>query len=118
MTMRSMPGFRAEAALDKAVGRYRTTGGYQPFLAGSSQVLPQLPIGFCMADCDFNNSNDPFMAMVCKMQCMGDGGGGGGNSPGEPTCRPSCTRCRSLPGQSGRWKTCINRNCDDREVRC
>jgi hypothetical protein len=116
--MNNMPGFSADAALYQTSGRYRTAGSRRRSAGGG--ILPQLPIGFCMADCEFNVS-DPFMQDVCKLGCLGSGGGGGGvggGGGGGGGCRPGCGTCRRVAGRTGRWKTCINADCEDREVRC
>ena len=111
----NMPGFNAEASLGKTNGSYRMVGSRNNS-GGSRGVLPQLPIGFCMANCD--HIQDDFMRSVCNLNCLGQGGGGGGGGGGAPTCRPGCSTCKPVAGQPGRWKTCIRRNCDDYEVRC
>jgi hypothetical protein len=116
MSMMNLPGFTAEASLYKSMRQYRRTGNLSAFARGRG-VLPQLPIGFCMADCDFNET-DPLSNAVCKFGCLDQQDGGSVGGPGNPICRPSCTRCHTVPGQPGRWKTCIDRKCDDREVRC
>ena len=104
----NMPTFTAEASLYATGRRYRTASAPQ---WGPSGVVPQLPIGFCMANCD--GIGDPLMNAVCKFGCM-EGGSGGGpvGGPSDPGCRPGCGPCRN------RRKTCINRDCDEREVRC
>jgi len=116
MNIINMPGFTAEASIYKTVRQYRMAGTRNN-LGGGRGVLPQLPIGFCMADCDFTE-HDPLSNMACKFDCLGGQEGGGGGGPREPVCRPSCSPCRPVAGKPGRWKTCITRNCDDNEVRC
>ena len=116
MRMTKMPGFTAEASLYKSTRQYRRMGN-PAAVARSRGVLPQLPIGFCMADCDFNET-DPLSNAVCKFGCLDQQDGGAGGGPGDLTCKPSCSRCSRVPGQPGRWKTCIDRRCNDREVRC
>lgn len=112
MKTMNIPGFTADASLYKTSGHYRIAGTTND-LVGSQGVLPQLPIGFCMANCD--HIQDDFTRTVCNLRCFEQGGGGGGTGP---VCRPSCSSCRPVPGLPGRWRTCINRNCDEREVRC
>ena len=114
MNSMNLPGFSAEASLYKSVRQYRMAGTRKP---GSRGVLPQLPIGFCMADCDFTE-HDPLSNAACKFDCLGQSDGGGPGGPGDQVCTPGCTPCRRVAGKTGRWKTCITRNCDDREVRC
>jgi len=116
MNVMNMPGFSAEASVYRTSRQYRRAGAPNA-LAGSRGVIPQLPIGFCMAECDFTE-HDPLANMACKFGCFDDQGGGGGGGPVDQVCRPTCTPCRRVPGKPGRWKTCITRNCDDREVRC
>ena len=50
----NMPGFTAETSLYKTRRQYPAVAGTPNALVGSQGVLPQLPIGFCMADCDGN----------------------------------------------------------------
>ncbi len=114
-TMNIIPGFTANASLYKTSGHYRTAGTPND-LVGNREILPQLPIGFCMANCD--RIQDDFMRTVCNVGCFDQGGGGGGGGIPEPVCRPSCSSCRRVPGLSGRWRTCITRNCDDYERSC
>ena len=105
----NMPTFTAEASLYATRRRYRAASAPS---WGPSGVVPQLPIGFCMAECD-EHETDPLSNAACKFGCMGGGGGGGvGGGPGDPGCRPGCGPCRR-----GR-RTCINADCDSREVRC
>src|SRR5262249_16179817 len=118
----TMPGFAADASL------YTSSKHYQSFLAtralpGTENVIPQLPIGFCMADCDYTET-DPLLNAICKFDCLdqggnGDGGGGGGGGgDGGESCKPGGGGCGRIPGKPGRWKTCFDRNCNDRLVRC
>jgi hypothetical protein len=76
MNSMNMPGFSAEASLYRSVRQYRMAGTRKP---GSRGVLPQLPIGFCMADCDFTE-HDPLSNAACKFDCLGQDGGGPGRS--------------------------------------
>src|SRR5258705_9201107 len=112
----SLPGFTAETSLQLAGGTYRSVGGMSSGLV--SGVLPQLPIGFCQANCD--RIIDPFLSAVCRLQCLDQGGGGpGGGGGGGQVCRPGCGRC--LPDSESpthRSKTCILRNCDDVQRAC
>ncbi len=105
MNTMNMPGFTAEASLYNTGGHYRMAGAPN-HLVGSRGVLPQLPIGFCMADCDFIHRDDPFLASVCKLGCFGQqdgggtggggGGGGGGNGSGL-VCAKCKAACRKKP---------------------
>lgn len=101
MSNMTLPGFSAEAALYKSSGSYRAIGGSLG-LSASRSVLPQLPIGFCMADCDYTHS-DPFLRDVCKLGCLGGGTGGPGGGPSSPpelVCGP-CIRGRQRCGIPG-----------------
>jgi hypothetical protein len=113
----NMPQFTAEAALQRTRGRYRTTS-HHAGAARHGRVVPQLPIGFCQANCD--RIQDDFLRTVCAMQCLeqgGDGGTGGGG--GGPLCRPRCEPCRrDRTSSTGRSRTCIRRNCDVDTVEC
>jgi hypothetical protein len=120
----TLPGFAADASLYKTSAQYWMAGTPND-LVGSREILPQLPIGFCMADCDFTHPSDPFLADVCKLGCLGGGDGGGGNGGGgdggggEPHCRPKCTPCRSdLESETGRSKTCVSLDCESNKVSC
>lgn len=77
------PGFSADVSLYKSSRCYigRTTSGA---LAASLGITPQLPIGFCMADCDDQYQWGTLDNSVCKFGCLGNGGGGGGGG-GEAT---------------------------------
>jgi len=111
----NLPGFTAETSLQSS-GHYRTMVGASVSSANVRGVVPQLPIGFCMANCD--RIGDDFMRSVCNLNCLG-GGGGGGFGGGGPLCRPQCGRC--LPNEdspTGRSRLCILRNCDDVDRAC
>ena len=90
----NMPGFTAGTSLYKTGGRYRAVANA---LVGSLGVFPQLPIGFCMADCDASYDWGSLDNSVCKLNCMsegslgGDGGGGGGVGGGGPNL--ACAKC-------------------------
>ena len=75
MNNMNIPGFTADVSLYKTNGHYRIASTPNN-LVGSRRVLPQLPIGFCMANCD--HIQDDFMRTVCNMGCLEQGGGGGG----------------------------------------
>jgi hypothetical protein len=116
----NMPGFSADATLYNTRRHYRKAGNRSDF-AGSPGVIPQLPIGFCMADCDFVYQSDPFLRDVCKLGCLGggDGGGTGGGGATEPHCRPHCTPCRrDLASETGRSRTCLTFDCESNTVAC
>jgi hypothetical protein len=58
-----LPGFTADSALCKTTRTYISSS--PSFItAGTHGVLPQLPIGFCQANCD--HISDPFLRSVCK----------------------------------------------------
>src|SRR5215510_4171728 len=71
----NLPGFSADATLYKTKVNYNTTSSHFG-TAGSYAVLPQLPIGFCQANCD--RIQDPFLRQVCELRCFEQTGGGGG----------------------------------------
>ena len=113
----NIPRFSAEASLYKTRRRYRVAGT-PTSVVHSRAVVPQLrPIGFCMADCD-HSQGDPLMNAACKIGCLEGAGGNGVGGPTDPGCRPGCGPCRRVAGRPGRWKTCINRDCEDVEIRC
>lgn len=116
MNIMNMPGFTAEASLYKASGHYRMAGAPND-LVGSHEVLPQLPIGFCQANCD--HIQDDFLRTVCNLGCLDQSDGGGVGGGGGQSCRPSCGPCHSDPDSpTGRSKTCVKRNCDDYDRSC
>jgi hypothetical protein len=111
----NLPGFTADATLYKTNVNYKTVGSH--FVTVGHGVVPQLPIGFCQANCD--HISDPFLREVCNLQCMDQGGGGGGGGGGGEFCRPACGPCHPDPDSpTGRYKTCVKRNCDTYDVRC
>lgn len=108
----NIPGFTAEASLRYPTGHRGRGRHVEPKAAG---VIPQLrrTDWECVKDC----TEGGMEWGVCTNFCTGpDEGGGGG--PRDPVCRPSCSPCRRVAGQPGRWKTCLLRNCDDRTIRC
>lgn len=118
MNTMKMPGFTAQASLYMASGYFRKAETRNP-LAGNGDVLPQLPIGFCQANCD--SINDDFLRSVCELRCSEDqGGGGGGGGGGHPViCKPKCGPCRADESSStGGFQTCIKPNCDDYDRPC
>ena len=107
----NLPGFTAETSL-QSHGHYRAMAGASTTLRG---VVPQLPIGFCQANCD--SISDPFMRSVCNLNCLAEGGDGVGRH--HPLCLPQCGRC--LPNEdspTGRSRLCILRNCADVDRPC
>ncbi|WHZ16086.1 MAG: hypothetical protein OJF52_002935 [Nitrospira sp.] len=111
-----LPGFTAGSTLYKTTRTYNSIG--RSFVTpGNHGVLLQLPIGFCQANCD--HISDPFLRSVCNLQCFDQGGGGGGAGRGGQFCRPGCGPCHRDPDSpTGRYKTCVKRNCDTYDVRC
>ena len=90
----SMPGFTAETSVYQTKGRYRAILTAPSGLPGGEGVLPQLPIGFCMSNCDDQYEWGTLENSACKFDCMGggdDGGGGGGLGGGGVDL--SCARC-------------------------
>src|SRR5262249_49320455 len=115
----NMPGLTAESSLYRSNAFYRSARASGA--PGKRQVVPQLPIGFCMANCD--RIRDDFLRSVCELNCFeqdgtGRGGGGGGGGGGQH-CKPSCGPCIPDPESPlGGFKTCIKTNCDDYDVAC
>ncbi|WP_144186861.1 hypothetical protein [Elioraea rosea] len=106
--MQALPGFTAEATQYASRSAYRGTRRG----SGSGLVVAQLrPIGFCMADCDFTETN-PVSNAFCKIGCLEDPGGGGGVGPSEPTCKPACGPC--IEGT----RLCITADCETVERTC
>src|SRR6266545_2726122 len=111
MNTMNMPGYTAEASLATARGFYRTARAGSDSLPGQG-VLPQLPIGFCQANCAPDD-------LFCVLRCLDQGGGGSGPRPPTPRCRPACGPC--LPDEdslTGRSRLCIKANCNDYTRRC
>lgn len=112
MSTRNMPGFTAEKSIYQTSDHYRAIANTPNNVRSSREVLPQLPIGFCQANCD--RIQDSFLRSVCVLRCFDATGGGGGGDGGGPFCRPGCGRCLADPDSpTGRSRTCIRRNCDD-----
>lgn len=91
----NMPGFTAETAIYSSGRQYVGRSAFGA--AQSDGVTPQLPPGFCMADCDQQYDWGSIDNAVCKFDCMGgDGGGGGGGGDSGPSdcalCLRSCAR--------------------------
>ena len=113
----NMPGFSAEGALYKSSRYYvgRTTSGA---LAASLGITPQLPIGFCMAECDGQYDSGSLDNQICKFGCMdtggggggGDGGGGGGGGGSGRACLLCRRGCR---GKVGATRTACLDACND-----
>jgi hypothetical protein len=114
----NMPGLTAEASLYRSSAFYRLARASG--VPAKREILPQLPIGFCMANCD--RIQDDFMRSVCELRCFeqgGGSGGGGGGGGGGQHCTPSCGPCVQDPESPlGGFKTCIRANCDDYDVAC
>lgn len=113
----NIPGFTAETSVYKTNGYYRAMAGTPNALEDGRGVLPQLPIGFCQANCDM--INDPFLREVCEIQCierLGDGGSGGG---GVHYCHPTCGPCHpDALSPSGYSMTCRYYDCTTEKVDC
>ena|SRR5713101_6299528 len=109
----NLPGFTAEVSLYKSSMTYFMNSSASS-AGGNFVVQPQLrKTDFeCVHDC--LEAGGP--SSVCNFFCTENIDDGGGRS--DPVCRPSCSPCRRVPGQAGRWRTCILRNCDDRMIRC
>ena len=111
------PGFAAAASLYKATGQYRAVAGSPNALPGGREVLPQLPIGFCQANCDA--IADPFLRTVCDLNCLGSGGQGSGAGGGSHSCLPRCGRCLPDPdSRTGRSRLCVRPNCEAVDRAC
>jgi hypothetical protein len=96
-----LPGFTGEVSLYETSGRYRPMASAPRAFAGGRGVLPQLPIGFCMADCDVQYKWGTLDNEVCKFDCLasGNGGGGGGGVGGGPdlSCSTCLRQCNNKP---------------------
>jgi hypothetical protein len=116
MSALNMPGFTAEHSLYRTEGHYRLATGRAGRIVApvGNFIVPQLrKIDWeCARDCLDAGGDMGICGFFCEEQ-----GEDGGGIP-EPVCRPGCSRCSRVPGKPGLWKTCITRDCDDREVRC
>ena len=112
MNTMNMPRFTAEASLYSS-GEFYQSARASGALPVSGGVLPQLPIGFCQAEC----SSDDYQ---CLFDCMGDGGGdGGGGSGGGQHCSPQCGTCLPDPDSPrGGYRTCVDYNCNTYDKQC
>lgn len=119
MNHMNIPGLTAEASLYRTNG-YSWMAGTRAAMANSREVLPQLPIGFCQANCD--QIQDDFLRTVCEIRCSEQGSGGGdgvGSGHQDHLCRPGCGPCQHDPSSSsGRSRTCIKSSCDDFTRKC
>lgn len=113
----NLPGFTAENSL-QSNGHYRAMPGAFAGFTNLRGVVPQLPIGFCQANCD--RISDSFLRSVCNLNCLDSGGsGGGGVGGGGHVCRPACGRCYpNEDSPTGLSRLCILRNCEDVERPC
>jgi len=67
----NMPGFTGETSLYKTRGHYCAMASTPTGLVGE-RVLPQLPIGWCMADCDEQYPWGSIDNWACKYGCVGE----------------------------------------------
>ena len=89
----SMPGFSADQSLYHAKGQYRAMARTGRGASSERSVLPSLPIGFCMSNCDDQYEWGTLENSACKFDCMGNGDGGGGGGGGGSGPDLSCARC-------------------------
>src|SRR5262249_50188701 len=73
----NMPVFTGETSLYKTRGHYCAMASTPTGLV-CGRVLPQLPIGWCMADCDEQYPWGSIDNWACKYGCVGAGTDGGG----------------------------------------
>ena len=120
----SMPSFTAEASLYTTSERYRCAGFSRVdriAIGQTAGILPQLIATSEYWRCVAEHNEAGFPSDLSDFFCRGEEGdprGGGGPSPPADVCPPSCTTCRPVTGRSGRWKTCVKRDCETYEVRC
>ena len=105
----NMPGFMAETSLYTSTVRY-VGRSMDAGAADSRSVAPQLPAGFCMANCDAQYEWGSVDNAACKFDCMGgDTGGGGGGGGGGPNY---CALClRSCAGKPVRQRKACRQEC-------
>jgi hypothetical protein len=113
MNTNNIPGYTAEASLYSSGQFYQAirASGALPVSRG---VLPQLPIGFCQAECSPGDYQ-------CLFDCMGgrDGGGDGGGGGGGEHCSPACGPCYPDPDSPmGGFRTCVDYNCNTHDRQC
>jgi hypothetical protein len=99
----NMPGFTAEGSLYKSRGCYMGRNSFAT-LAGSG-VTPQLPIGFCMAECDDQYDWGTVENGACKFGCMGGDGGAAEAEVVVEAAAPMIASYASgvVPGSRRRW---------------
>ena len=68
MNPMNMPGFTAEKSIYRTSDHYRAISNTRNDARSSREVLPQLPIGFCQANCD--SIQDSFLRSVCVLRCF------------------------------------------------
>ncbi len=119
----NLPGFTAETTVYKSSGSYRGTSVSASPAGKAGTILPQLrrqmKLLQCLQGCSYADSPD-YCADLCYWNEFTDAGGGenGGGGGPQQVCTPGCGPCRAVPGEPGRTKTCVKRNCDTYDVRC
>lgn len=112
----NIPEFTADSSIYKTSRHYRPMTGASNASVVGRGVTPQLPIGWCQANCD--SLQDPFERTVCEIQCiepMDNGGGGGGVRYCHPTCGPCRPDARSPSGLS---RLCRGYDCETEREDC
>lgn len=114
------PKFSAEVSIYHSTATYVSSSfGISAAEVGpAAGILPQMRATGEYWNCVGEHREAGFPMDLSRFFCAGEGDGSGPSGPREPVCRPSCTPCGTIPGQSGRWKTCIKRDCEDVTIRC
>jgi hypothetical protein len=63
----NIPGLSAESSLYRSSALYRSARA-PVALPCRREIVPQLPIGFCMPNCD--RIQDDFLRSVCELKCL------------------------------------------------
>ena len=106
-----MPGMTAAASLGPSMGRYAGSGqpwGSSWWGVGSRTAGVVQPAAAIHMDGRFVCYGE--IDDLGRIRCYTSGGP-------EPTCRPSCSRCRAAP-DGGRVRYCIKADCDLVERPC
>jgi hypothetical protein len=111
----NLPGFLANAISNEIFLNQKHKHNNNSLFTSRHVIMQMINLGHLGCAMQCSGSSDPFCYDQCELglgPTTGGGGGGGSNQ----LCRPFCGRCVNT--STGRYKFCINRSCDVRQVRC